>query len=54
MSGLYHGMEVLEWRCWNGGVVRCKRDTPISERFTTFTYICIIYWLCIVFIHKDR
>ena len=26
----------------------------LSERFTPFTYICIIYWLCIVRLHKDR
>ena len=30
------------------------RDTPVSERVTAFTYICIIYWLCIVIVHKDR
>ena len=31
-----------------------KRDTPISEIFTPFTYICIIYGLSIVIMHKDR
>ena len=31
-----------------------SRDTSVSKRFTPFTYICIIYWLCIVIVHKDR
>ena len=24
-----------------------------SERFTVLTYICILYWLCLVTVHKD-
>ena len=33
----------------------CKfRDSTVSERFTAFTYICIMYCLCVVFVHKDR
>ena len=25
-----------------------------SERFTVLTYICILYWLCLVIVHRDR
>ena len=30
------------------------RDSSVSERFAAFTYICLIYWLCIVIEHNDR
>ena len=47
---------LCESPCEHGTVClfRDLRDTPISEIFTSFTYICIIYWLCIIIVHKDR
>ena len=30
------------------------RDTPVSQIFKAFTYKCIVYWLRIVIVHKDR
>ena len=29
------------------------KGTSVSERFTVLTYICILYWLCLVTVHKD-
>ena len=29
-------------------------DTPVSERFTVLTYIIVMYWLCIIIVHKGR
>ena len=31
-----------------------QRDTPVSEKFTVLTYTCILYWLCLAIVHKDR
>ena len=30
-----------------------SEKTPVSEMLTVLTDICILYWLCLVTVHKD-
>ena len=34
--------------------VKVILQSPVSERFTVLTYICILYWCCLVTVNKVR
>ena len=44
--------------CENGKVVIVPHSSSLRDvlkgYFTVFTYICILYWLCLVIVHKGR